>query len=469
MGEMKSLRGRAAARAQQFPAIAPPIVHRVLRAPGVPLNAEIRAHLEPHFGHDLGAVRVHDDALAEESARAVNARAYTVGRHVVFGRGEYQADTADGRQLLTHELAHAAQQDGGEAPTGELAVSDPADAEEGAAMSAATGCVPARWGSGTGVRLQRWVNLGTESWEVRGFGSRSMTVWTGTKEEWSSRLDDIDDEDEYWKDLWGFLEVSNDPGIVDRDRPPAYISTDAASVNYRNRIDRPPNDTEKLAFLEALYEKVGDLDLWHGGALEGGAWVILADRDLAQFIQNNQGLYLAVVSRRNQNPVINEAGVTALAEQGGRRVTMAIVMNAGASALKGVDLVIAASRLQGRDREIATLRAQELIRNSGRTIRQALVAHGARVAFEKAVVGFVFDQVWNLIPGGGFIGDVGKALAKAGLQKALDDAMEDSGPAGQITKIRREFITTCHQLVLSGDITADDASIAITGFDAALQ
>ncbi|MFD9324303.1 DUF4157 domain-containing protein [Streptomyces sp. NPDC060065] len=466
---MTSLRRRASVRTKAAPAIAPPIVHSVLRTPGAPLSAEIRAHLEPHFGHDFGAVRVHDDALAEKSAMAVNARAYTVGRHVVFGRGECQAGTVEGRQLLTHELAHVAQQDGAEAPTGGLVVSGPADAHEEAATSAATSCVPARQSSGTGTRLQRWVNLGTESWDVPGFTSRSMTVWTGTKEEWSSRLGDIDDEDEYWEDLWGFLEVSNDPSIVDRDRPPSYISSDAASVNYINRIDRAPNDTEKLAFLEALYEKAGDLDLWHGGALEGGTWVILADRDLAQFIQNNQGLYLAVVSRRKTDPVINEVGVTALAAQGGRQVTMAIIMNAGASALKGVDLVITASRLKGRDRENATLRAEELIRNSGRTIRQALVAHDARVAFEKAVVGFVFDQVWNLIPGGGHIGDVGKALIKSGLQKALDDAMEDSGPAGQITKIKHEFIATCHQLVTSGDITSTEAGIAIIGFEATLR
>ena len=47
-----------------------------------------------------------------------------------------------------------------------------------------------------------------------------MTVWTGTKEEWSSRLDNIDDDDEYQDDLWGFLEVSNNPSIVGRKVPP---------------------------------------------------------------------------------------------------------------------------------------------------------------------------------------------------------------------------------------------------------
>lgn len=57
-------------------------------------------------------MRFHADARAAEAARSVQARAYTVGQHVVFGRDQYAPHTADGRHLLAHELAHTVQQRG---------------------------------------------------------------------------------------------------------------------------------------------------------------------------------------------------------------------------------------------------------------------------------------------------------------------------------------------------------------------
>ncbi len=95
---------------QTGPSAAPPVVNEVLRSPGHPLDADTRAYMEPRFGHDFGRVRVHTDARAAESARAVNARAYTVGRDVVFGAGEYAPTMAQGRILLAHELTHTLQQ-----------------------------------------------------------------------------------------------------------------------------------------------------------------------------------------------------------------------------------------------------------------------------------------------------------------------------------------------------------------------
>jgi hypothetical protein len=89
---------------------APGIVHDVLRAPGVSLDRATRDYFEPRFGHDFSNVRVHADERAQASARAVDASAYTVGSHVVFGRGAYTPHTALGRDLLAHELAHVVQQ-----------------------------------------------------------------------------------------------------------------------------------------------------------------------------------------------------------------------------------------------------------------------------------------------------------------------------------------------------------------------
>ncbi|HYG82794.1 MAG TPA: DUF4157 domain-containing protein, partial [Pyrinomonadaceae bacterium] len=89
---------------------APSIVHDVLRSPGQPLDASARAFMEPRFGLDFSRVRVHTDAEAEESARAVNARSYAAGEHLIFGRGEYRPGSAGGLRLLAHELAHVVQQ-----------------------------------------------------------------------------------------------------------------------------------------------------------------------------------------------------------------------------------------------------------------------------------------------------------------------------------------------------------------------
>jgi len=88
----------------------PPSVHEVVRSPGQPLDSSTRVFMEPLFGHNFGEVRVHADPAAAESARSVNASAYTVGKHIVFGEGQYSIDSAGGRQLLAHELTHVVQQ-----------------------------------------------------------------------------------------------------------------------------------------------------------------------------------------------------------------------------------------------------------------------------------------------------------------------------------------------------------------------
>lgn len=97
-------------------AAVPSIVHEALHAPGHPLDSGTRAFFEARLGYDLGHVRVHTDRQAADSARAVDALSYTVGRDVVFAEGEYAPQTSQGKKLLAHELTHVAQQ-GGAAPT----------------------------------------------------------------------------------------------------------------------------------------------------------------------------------------------------------------------------------------------------------------------------------------------------------------------------------------------------------------
>jgi hypothetical protein len=88
---------------------APPAVAAALRAPGRPLDTVVRAAFEPRFGTSFADVRVHADAAADAAARAIGARAFTLGRRIAFAEGAYAPETPAGRHLLAHELAHVAQ------------------------------------------------------------------------------------------------------------------------------------------------------------------------------------------------------------------------------------------------------------------------------------------------------------------------------------------------------------------------
>ncbi len=85
-------------------------VVRVTERGGAPLPSWVRSYFEPRFGHDFSCVRVHADDEAANAARAVRARAYTIGREIVFGAGEYAPATMEGKRLLAHELAYVVQQ-----------------------------------------------------------------------------------------------------------------------------------------------------------------------------------------------------------------------------------------------------------------------------------------------------------------------------------------------------------------------
>jgi hypothetical protein len=89
---------------------APASVDRALASPGRPLEPVLRQDMEQRFGHDFSQVRVHSDPTAEQSAREVNAHAYTVGHNIVFGAGRFAPETQVGRRLIAHELTHVVQQ-----------------------------------------------------------------------------------------------------------------------------------------------------------------------------------------------------------------------------------------------------------------------------------------------------------------------------------------------------------------------
>jgi hypothetical protein len=112
------------------PALAPPIVQSVLRRSGSPLDTATRGFFEPRFGRDFSDVRVHTDATAAQSADAVGARAYTVGRNVVFANGQYNPHSTAGRHLLAHEVSHTIQQAGVAASSSSLRIGEASNAAE---------------------------------------------------------------------------------------------------------------------------------------------------------------------------------------------------------------------------------------------------------------------------------------------------------------------------------------------------
>lgn len=94
---------------------APASVDSVLASPGKPLDTATQRDMGQRFGYDFSQVRVHADGAAGQSARELDAHAYTVGRDIVFGAGRFAPATHDGRRLLAHELAHVIQQRGEQA------------------------------------------------------------------------------------------------------------------------------------------------------------------------------------------------------------------------------------------------------------------------------------------------------------------------------------------------------------------
>jgi hypothetical protein len=141
-----------------------PVLDVVSSGGGSALEDTVRTDMEARLGADFGNVRVHTDDRAHESARSVNAHAYTVGSNVVFQRDRYDPGSIPGRTMLAHELTHVIQQrngavDGGPAAGG-VRVSDRSDRFEREAAAnaeramAAPGAQVTAGAAGPGVQRQ---------------------------------------------------------------------------------------------------------------------------------------------------------------------------------------------------------------------------------------------------------------------------------------------------------------------------
>ena len=77
---------------------------------GRPMSKYDRARYEPLFGYDFSHVRIHDGPSAQDAARGIRARAYTLGNNIAFASGQYAPETMAGKRLIAHELTHTIQQ-----------------------------------------------------------------------------------------------------------------------------------------------------------------------------------------------------------------------------------------------------------------------------------------------------------------------------------------------------------------------
>lgn len=96
----------------QTPTVTTSLASRIksLKVSGQPLPKSIRNYFEPRFGINFSKVRIHSDPKAADAAKSMNAKAFTIGNNVMFGKGQYSPETLSGKRLLIHELTHVVQQ-----------------------------------------------------------------------------------------------------------------------------------------------------------------------------------------------------------------------------------------------------------------------------------------------------------------------------------------------------------------------
>ena len=96
----------------ETPAVTPDLESRIqaMKDGGHPLSPDQLTFFEPRMGRDFSNVRIHNDSEAADTAQSVNARAFTLGKDIVFNSGQYTSGSQEGKKLLAHELTHVVQQ-----------------------------------------------------------------------------------------------------------------------------------------------------------------------------------------------------------------------------------------------------------------------------------------------------------------------------------------------------------------------
>lgn len=421
-----------------------------LQGKGKLLPSSVRTIFEQRFGVNFSGVRVHTDAQAAEIAGVVNAKAFTVGQDIVFGRQQYQPTTEQGKHLLAHELCHVLQQSPS-LPT--LQTKNERITRKNTVQH-------------NTFMIMRLKDLGYESWSTP-FGVVKNVVYVGTEEDWKEILSKADNEEAYRKYLQGFLEIISDPGKVGRERHPHGWR------DYRNSIMRVPTREEIMAFMRALYNLGGNLSL-KPGLLGGGAYLYELENNLNMVIGKYQGEIIKELSANKAGSrVVDQIAIKSVADMSGKKVRETMIKSSITTAVEGLGLlVIAIQEKNDQKKDIA----YTIISNAGTVMRHTLDINKSKLEDESAVNLIVIDALFSPIDSIPVVGtilrrlrEVKKLLTKT-INKMISKATEDNDPAVQGYNIADEFENSALNMGPNGSnlIGADDVSQAISRFKSSL-
>jgi hypothetical protein len=319
--------------------------------------------------------------------------------------------------------------------------------------------------------VQRMTSLGQFEVKQQIYDSKVFPLTVGTTDEWKKLLEEMDDEEDYTANLAAFLWLANDPALLRKGRH-------RLGDQFLSMPSRAPTDTEKMAFVRALYTTGKDLDLPDKFTNpfdddEAGVYVFDLRAGIAALIRDYGGRVIAELGNR----VIDRTGVIELAKEGGTEARGAMLESAAATAYKGVDLYVTAlTILDDSRREIEKASASETIRNAGRVIKTTLREHDAafkeRQEWQAVWLGRVFDQLWDFVPGGGIISATAKSLLANGFKESFTELPATSDPRRQMDLMADKFASQVNQLVEKEDafmgikLSSADANAIINGFEA---
>ncbi len=313
------------------------------------LESGIRLRMESAFGTGFSQVRIHTDNRATELSNRFNARAFTLGKHIAFGPGEYKPNTLVGDALIAHEMTHVVQQGAAttsSTPMAKGAVNENSIEEEAdlSAINAVTSLLSGVNGKisqirtsalprlKSGLKLQRCATTRSQlQVQVQSLTDlASITPW---------QLSQVSDEQ--FNRLSGSRTRSGEPGIEDYRRARQLFQAVFLAYKVTFDIDNPPSTPfgrvptpRELRILDAnLTQILGS----SGGSIRrlvsgpGGRGVptrgasrtptlegkVRITRTLGEFVAKRYQLEMLVSSGLRQNNALLDREVTVLWRQFG--------------------------------------------------------------------------------------------------------------------------------------------------------
>jgi hypothetical protein len=218
---------------------APPSVANLMAQPGRALDPSTRGFFENRLGVELGGVRVHDSGAADAAARAIGARAFTVGNHIAFARGAYQPQSQAGVSLLGHELVHVAQNRGDAATVRRLCTHD-----------------------GTPTNCHNWL-LPLPPWTAGSIAHQQVSVWAGMPpgtiprgtKAWPRGLPTTSFTPPGFADLWNNAATQVEIGEIKSTQTGSVVAAAEAThymtrhAEWLGRLGAPPLDRQDSLYL----------------------------------------------------------------------------------------------------------------------------------------------------------------------------------------------------------------------------